>query len=432
MSAQPDPGEIIKSKGYISILIFAGILGIPISILAYFFLYLTEKLQELMFTTIPENIDNATVVKWWPIVPLVLAGLIVSLAIKYLPGQGGETPIEGFKTGGGPLQRKNIIGVTIAALASIGLGTVVGPEAPLIALGGGMAFLAISLLKKDIPNQAGAIVAVAGSFAAVSTLFGNPLTGAFLMMEVAGIGGAMMQAVLLPGLLAAGVGYLTFLGLDSLTGLGTFSLTVSGLPAFDHITGIQIIWAIIFGLAAPFIVEIIRFVGLSIRPIVEKYRLTSTLLISLLIGVLAVVFTQITDKPNSLILFSGQNSLPTLLSQGATYSAGVLLLIVLIKGVAYGASLVAFRGGPTFPAMFIGAALGVLISHITGIPMVPMVAVGIASMTVSMLGLPFVSVLLACLFLGTDGIQTMPLAIISVVIAFIVRAKIRPIVESAN
>ena len=432
MSAQPDPGEIIKSKGYISILIFAGILGIPISILAYFFLYLTEKLQELMFTTIPENIDNATVVKWWPIVPLVLAGLIVSLAIKYLPGQGGETPIEGFKTGGGPLQRKNILGVTIAALASIGLGTVVGPEAPLIALGGGMAFLAISLLKKDIPNQAGAIVAVAGSFAAVSTLFGNPLTGAFLMMEVAGIGGAMMQAVLLPGLLAAGVGYLTFLGLDSLTGLGTFSLTVSGLPAFDHITGIQIIWAIIFGLAAPFIVEIIRFVGLSIRPIVEKYRLTSTLLISLLIGVLAVVFTQITDKPNSLILFSGQNSLPTLLSQGATYSAGVLLLIVLIKGVAYGASLVAFRGGPTFPAMFIGAALGVLISHITGIPMVPMVAVGIASMTVSMLGLPFVSVLLACLFLGTDGIQTMPLAIISVVIAFIVRAKIRPIVESAN
>lgn len=432
MSAQPDPGEIIKSKGYISILIFAGILGIPISILAYFFLYLTEKLQELMFTTIPGNLDNATVVKWWPIVPLVLAGLIVSLAIKYLPGQGGETPIEGFKTGGGPLQRKNILGVTIAALASIGLGTVVGPEAPLIALGGGMAFLAISLLKKDIPNQAGAIVAVAGSFAAVSTLFGNPLTGAFLMMEVAGIGGAMMQAVLLPGLLAAGVGYLTFLGLDSLTGLGTFSLTVSGLPAFDHITGIQIIWAIIFGLAAPFIVEIIRFGGLSIRPIVEKYRLTSTLLISLLIGVLAVVFTQITDKPNSLILFSGQNSLPTLLSQGATYSAGVLLLIVLIKGVAYGASLVAFRGGPTFPAMFIGAALGVLISHITGIPMVPMVAVGIASMTVSMLGLPFVSVLLACLFLGTDGIQTMPLAIISVVIAFIVRAKIRPIVESAN
>ena len=48
------------------------------------------------------------------------------------------------------------------------------------------------------------LIATAGSFAAVSTLLGNPLVGAFLLLEAAGIGGAMLGVALLPGLLAAG------------------------------------------------------------------------------------------------------------------------------------------------------------------------------------------------------------------------------------
>jgi hypothetical protein len=45
-------------------------------------------------------------------------------------------------------------------------------------------------------------------------------------MEAAGIGGPLLGVVLLPGLLAAGVGALIFVGLDSWTGFGTFSLEV--------------------------------------------------------------------------------------------------------------------------------------------------------------------------------------------------------------
>jgi hypothetical protein len=47
------------------------------------------------------------------------------------------------------------------------------------------------------------VVAAAGSFAAVSTLLGSPLLGAFLLMEASGLGGAMLELVLVPGLLAA-------------------------------------------------------------------------------------------------------------------------------------------------------------------------------------------------------------------------------------
>jgi hypothetical protein len=42
--------------------------------------------------------------------------------------------------------------------------------------------------------------------------------------------------VLVPGLLAAGLGSLIFLGLDSITGLGALTLTIPNLPPFDHLT----------------------------------------------------------------------------------------------------------------------------------------------------------------------------------------------------
>ena len=74
------------------------------------------------------------------------------------------------------------------------------------------------------------VISAAASFAAISTLLGSPLAGAFLLMEAAGVGGPMLGVVLVPGLLAAGVGSLIFIGLDQLTGFGTFSLSVPDIP----------------------------------------------------------------------------------------------------------------------------------------------------------------------------------------------------------
>ena len=105
----------------------------------------------------------------------------------------------------------------LAALASIGLGLVLGPEGPLIALGTGLAFLAVQLSRRSVPDQAGMVLAAAGS-AALSTVFGSPVVGAVIIIEAAGLGGATLPVVLLPGLLAAGVGSLVFVGIGSLTG----------------------------------------------------------------------------------------------------------------------------------------------------------------------------------------------------------------------
>jgi H+/Cl- antiporter ClcA len=103
-----------------------------------------------------------------------------------------------------------------------------------------------------------------------------------------------------------------------------------------------------------------------------------------------------------------------------------LLLLLACKGLAYGASLSAFRGGPTFPALFLGAVGGVALSHLPGLSLVPGVAMGIGAMSVVMLRLPLTSVLLASLLLASDGLAVMPLVIVSVVVAYVISARFTP------
>ena len=76
---------------------------------------------------------------------------LAAVAILRLPGRGGHIPYEGIKAG--TAKPAELPGILLAALATLGLGLVLGPEAPLIALGGGLAILAVRLVKKDTPNR---------------------------------------------------------------------------------------------------------------------------------------------------------------------------------------------------------------------------------------------------------------------------------------
>src|SRR6185437_14700118 len=257
-------------------------------------------------------------------------------------------------------------------------------------------------------------------------LLGSPLLGAFLLMEASGLGGAMLELVLVPGLLAAGVGSLVFTGLDAWTGLGTFSLAIPGLPHAGSPTGAEFLWALAIGVMAVPIGSGIRWLGLFLRPHVERWMLLATPAAGLAVAGLAIAFAAGTGRSSSEVLFSGQSELGPFISNSASYTVGALLLLLVCKGLAYGVSLSGFRGGPTFPAMFLGAVGGVALSHLPGLPLVYGVAMGIGAMTVVMLRLPLTSVLLATLLLSSDGLQVMPLAIVAVVVAYVASARFTP------
>ena len=125
-------------------------------------------------------------------------GFLVALAIRYLPGQRRPLARRRVQALRAPRPPIELPGVLLAALATLGFGAVLGPEAPLILLGGGLGVLAVRLAARDAPPAA-AVVGAAGSFAAISPLLGSPLLGAFLLLEASGLGGPMLGLVLLPG-----------------------------------------------------------------------------------------------------------------------------------------------------------------------------------------------------------------------------------------
>ncbi|MCU0307376.1 MAG: chloride channel protein [Thermoleophilia bacterium] len=424
----PDPLAMARSKAYVVLLVLAALIGIPISAFAYFFLALVEELQGWVYTDLPDALGAGADATWWPLIPLTVAGLLVGLVIRYLPGGGGESPADGFRAGRGPAHPRTLPGIFLAALAGLALGAVIGPEAPLIALGGGLAAAIVHLRRAQGPAgaQAGAVLGATGSFAAVSTLLGNPLVGAVLMLEASGLGGAMAGLVLVPGLLASGVGYLIFVGLDAITGLGTFSLALPDVGTLEAVEGSELIWAVGVGLAAAVLVFLIRSLALAIRPVVERRVVVMTTLAGLVVGGLAVLFAEWTDRPATDVLFSGQSALGPLVQNAATYSVGTLVLLMLVKALAYAVSLSAFRGGPVFPSMFVGAVGGLALSHLPGLSPITGIGIGIAAMTGAMLRLPVFAVLLTFVFLADAGPDLLPAVIIAVAVSYTASAWLRP------
>jgi H+/Cl- antiporter ClcA len=424
MTTPAEPVALLRSRGYVVLLALAGIIGAPVAAVAWGFLALVSKLQGWLYVDLPKGLGFAGTPVWWPVPLLAIAGLLVALTIRYLPGTGGHSPADGLQPGApAPIQ---LPGVLIAALATLGLGAVLGPEAPLIALGGGLSVCFVRLIKRDAPAQLSTVLAGAGAFAAISTLFGSPILGAFLLMEMVGVAGATLELVLLPGLLAAGVGALIIVGLGSWSGLGTFSLAIPHLPHFARPNVAEFGWAIVIGVAAAFFGVAIRRLALVIRPRVQARLIPATVAVGLLVAGLAIAFAEGTGKSVTEVLFSGQTALGPFVLHSASYSAGAVVLLLACKGLGYSLSLSSFRGGPVFPALFLGAAGGVAMSHLPGLPLVPAVAMGIGAMSAVMLRLPFTSVLLATLMIFSDGLAAMPLVIVASIVAYIGGLRLAP------
>ena len=102
MTMPSDPLALLRSRSYVALLVIAAIIGAPVSAVAYFFLALVSKMQGWVFTDLPKGLGFHGEPLWWPLLPLALAGVLVALTLKYLPGTGGHSPADGFKAGAGP------------------------------------------------------------------------------------------------------------------------------------------------------------------------------------------------------------------------------------------------------------------------------------------------------------------------------------------
>ena len=83
-------------------------------------------------------------------------------------------------------------------------------------------------------------------------------------------------------------------------------------------------------------------------------------------------------------------------------------------------SMGAFRGGPVFPAVFVGTVGGLLTAELTGLPTSAAIPAVVGASLVAILRLPLAAAVIALLLGAGAGVVATPLVIVAVVIGYLV------------
>ncbi|HXV56862.1 MAG TPA: chloride channel protein [Gaiellaceae bacterium] len=416
MSAEVEPS--VSPAAYVRTLVLAAALGVPVAFAAVLFETAVHDLTQLVWEEIPDGLGWDAPASWYVVLVPAAAGLLVAAATR-LPGGGGHAPLEGL--GVGMVRPLELVSILPAGLATLSFGLVLGPEAPLIALGLALGALAVRVLHEG--RASGELLALAGAFAAISTLFGGPLPAALLLFEALAASGKIpaqaLGRALLPGFVAAGTGTLVFTGVEDWPGLEQTSLTLPSLPAYAAVRLEDIAWSAVVAVAAAGVVVVTLRGARELAARASARPATALVGAGLLVGALAVAYRAAVDRPVDYVLFSGQGSLAEVIGEG---SASVLVLLVVAKGLAYALSLAAaFRGGNVFPALILGVALGALFANVLpGYELTPAITAGIAASAAAVLRMPFFAVLIAALLVGAAGAETVVIAILAAALGWIV------------
>ena len=413
----PAPRDMVR------LLVIAVIVGIVAAVGATAFLYAVHELQHVAYSTLPSalGIDGAP---WWWTGIMLAVGATIVLAAQRLPGHTGASPLTGFHFDN-PL--RIVPGILLAALGTLVFGVALGPEAPLIVLGSAIGVLLLRRTRNEQAIKAGGFL---GGTAAIGAIFGNPFITAFMILQFAAFGVAP-SSLILPVLVALGASYLVQIGLWNIPGVGVHSLTLPDLPAYDSIHPGDLVIAALVAIVAGIVTVTAREVALRYegiaksRPAIALYATAIITTIGVLIAVEGFGAT------NDEILFSGQTGMPQLIAET---SLGLVIVILLVKLVAYSTALGGgFRGGPIFPATFLGVGVAVAGSLIfPDVSVSALAATGIAAGSAAMIKLPATSALLGVLLISGAGAAIAPFAILGAVVGLIVRLIVERRLEPAD
>lgn len=409
--AVPAPAPGASQTQMLTLLAGGAVVGIIAAAVSSIFLEVIHLGEAFFFTDLPDALGMDSAPWWWAALMLLIGAAGVAAA-RRMPGATGQGPLTGFHFDD-PLSM--VPSVLVAALATLMFGFVLGPEAPLIVLG--TAVGAILTRRASVQTRRAAMML--GGVAAIGAVFGNPFITAFMILEFAAFG--LVPAMILPAVFAAlGAGYLTQVGFAGLPGFGVHTLSVPGMPEYTTIVPGDVLWGLVVSILAAILLVAVREGAVAIDRVARR-RPVPWLFIAAVVTALALLVAQVGfGIDQSLILFSGQSGMSELVAE----TSGVtVLVIVLCKSLGYLVALGGgFRGGPIFPATFLGVGVGLLFVLVgPDVSVSPMAAAGIAAAAGAMLKLPGTSALLGALLIGGSGAAIAPFAIFGALVGVIVR-----------
>ncbi len=352
---------------------------------------------------------------FWPLILLSVAGVFIGLAIKRFGQHGGLGVAQSQYAKTGRLDYRSVPSILLQAFIALWSGAAVGPEGPLVFLTGGLGSFVSERLKLEKDDvQVLVYSAIAGAFGG---FFGSPVIGAVGAFEYMYIKELDFYRHLIPGLIAAAVGYGVYFALLHTTYLGIYSF-----PDFASFRPVDLVLALLVGVIG-------GIIGIMFKVIFGIIHLTFSRLNKrpVLRAIIGGVIIGLIGSFLPLTLYSGQDQLLQIIHNPTAFGIGILLLMMFVKIVLTSTSFATgFEGGPIFPLLFIGGTLGLALSEIlTFIPQGVGVTAGMAAVACAAFPYP----LTIALLLGFLGGQTdlLPVIVIGAVTGFILSKALTPL-----
>jgi H+/Cl- antiporter ClcA len=407
-----EPETALKTSYYL-LLLYAALFGALFSLLTA--AYITLYNWGVKFFQQPSSFFKIGSISFWPLILLTVAGVLLGLAIKFFGLHAGLGVAQGQYAKTGRVNPRYLPSIMLQAFITLWSGAAVGPEGALVFLSGGVgSFIAdrLKIEKDDVPLLV--YSAIAGAFGG---FFGSPVVGAIGAYEYMFIKELNFYRHVVPGLVAAAVGYSVYFALLQTQFLGIFSFPNYASPHIYDL-GSAVLVGVIAGVIGilfkvTFGVMHLVFAPLKSRPVIRA------IVGGVVIGLIGSFLP--------LTLYSGQAQVTQIIHNPAAYSVGLLLLFVIVKALLTSTSFASgFDGGPVFPLLFMGGTLGLAISQV--LPFIPQgvgVTAAMAGVACAILPLPLTVTLLLGLLGGQPDL--LPVIAIGAVTGLLVSKALTPL-----
>lgn len=349
---------------------------------------------------------------------LLVAGLIIGLiSKKYGKVEGNiETIIEDSLEKDG-INWRPAVKDLLVSIISIGSGASLGPEAPAAAASAGTAaFIGEKVKANPATQKAMSLGAVSGM---LGSLLSSPFLAGTMFIESSKKQIKDLRSELGYGMIASAFGMAVFFGLFGK--LYSFDL---GIPDYSGPTGKGLIIAFILGLIGAIFGVIVGLIIKAMTPIfdkLEKNYIAKALFGATVAGIIAILAP--------LTMFSGQHTLPDLLTSAATMSFFTLIFLAFGKIIATSVLIkTGFFGGSIFPAIFAGAALGLAFNQFFDAPMTLAISSAIAGLMTISTRQPLTAAFITLVIAGSTNAAPVALAVSAglIIVAAVEQMQAKP------
>lgn len=402
-SSDEEPGAgvslvaLARSSRFWTVIGYAVVFGVVLAFASLAFLGLLKGGTKLWFT-LPKNPDWFSGSPWWVAVTAA-AGMLVGLLRHVLrlpaklPGTMKELRDE-------RVEPSTVLKAVAVSLVSLVGGASLGPEDALGKMGGGLGTWVSERRKLD--TTTGATNALGGMSGVYAGLLSSPILATSFVVEIARPKRSSFADTLVAALLSATTAFAIYFPIAGTTFLGLYTL-----PSFTY-QDWQLAAAIPLGLVAGAL-ALVTLVAIGLlrkltAPLAERTILRSTLG-GIAFGLVGVALP--------LTLFTGTSQLKTVIHDGTTLGAGLVIAVLFAKILMFAlCEATGFIGGPVLVMLFIGGTGGIA-AHllIPGLPEGLAFAAMFAAVPGSLIAAPVTMIVLVALTTQIGTLQLAPVAI---------------------